>query len=97
MSFPNMKEPESLDEAAEQLAETFRLITKPACKPKVTLMGRDEKGRVVIVVGFRGNQMIAAMQVEAFIVENGDSIRHRSQVKDGNTFLIYQMEARVKK
>jgi hypothetical protein len=96
MSFPNIKEPESLDEAADQLAETFRLITKPEYKPKVTLLGRDEQGRVVIAVGFRGNQMIAAMQVEAFVIENGDSIRHRSQIKDGNTILVYQMEKRNK-
>lgn len=87
-----MKDPETLEEAAEALAETFRLITKPEVKPKVTLVGRDEQGRVVIAVGFRGNQLVAAMQVEAFIVENGDSIRHRSQIKDGNTILVYQMQ-----
>lgn len=56
-------------------------------------MSRD---RVVIAVGFRGDQMIAAMQVEAFVIENGDSIRFRSQIKDGNTILVYQMEQRKK-
>jgi hypothetical protein len=91
-----MKEPETLAEAAEGLAETFRLITKPAVKPKVTLLGRDELGRVVIAVGFRGDQLIAAMQVEAFIVNNGDGIRHRSQIKEGNTILVYHMQPREK-
>lgn len=87
-----MKEPETLDEAADGLAETFRLITQPQIKPKVTLMGRDKQDRVVIAVGFRGNQLVAAMQVEAFIIENGDSVRFRSQLKDGHTILVYNME-----
>lgn len=82
----------SLADAEHELAATFELIA--GVRPKVTLLGRDAKGRVTVAVGYRGNELVAAMQIEAFVIEKGDSIRHRSQLKDGNTVLVYHIEAR---
>lgn len=86
------KELHSLADAEAQLADTFEILG--GVKPKVTLLGRDEKGRIAVAVGYRGNELVASMQVEAFVVEEGDSIRHRSQIKDGNTILVYHIERR---
>ena len=82
----------SLADAEQELAATFEILA--GIRPKVTLLGRDEEGRIAVAVGYRGNELVAAMQVEAFVIEKGESIRHRSQLKDGNTVLVYQMKRR---
>jgi hypothetical protein len=92
-----MKEPQNIADAENQLAEAFQIVTGPGPRPKVTVVARDEKQRVVIAVCYRGNELVRAMQVESFIVEQGDSVRHRSQLKDGNTILVYQQETKKRK
>lgn len=91
-----MKQPQNIAEAENQLAEAFEIITGPGPRPKVTVVARDEKQRLVVAVCYRGNELVRSMQVEAFIVEQGDSIRHRSQLKDGNTILVYAQEKKRK-
>lgn len=86
-----MKKPLAcLADAEQELAATFEILA--GIRPKVTLLGRDEKGRITVAVGYRGNELVAAMQIEAFVIEKGESIRHRSQLKDGNTVLVYHIE-----
>jgi hypothetical protein len=87
-----MKSPQNLAYAEQELAATFELIA--GRRPTVLILPtRDEKGRVVVSVGYRGDHLVEAMQIEAFITQRGESVRYRSQLKEGNTVLVYNMES----
>jgi hypothetical protein len=85
-----MSLPTTMQEAAHELACTFELIT--GLRPRVAINAvREADGTRLIAVGFPGDEMIRAMQIEAFVVEKGDRIHHRSQRRNGLTVLAYYM------
>lgn len=85
-----MDKPTTLNEAQQQLALAFQDITGLA--PRVTLVGRDQRGCPVVVVVYPGDEMVRSMQIEAFVIKHGDTIRHRSQRRHGDTILVYYIE-----
>lgn len=76
--------------AASFLAKTFDDYA--GGKSEVVFMGGDSQGRIVILVRWLGDEMIRAMQVEAFLVKQGETIMHRSQKKGGYTMLVYKVK-----
>jgi hypothetical protein len=85
-----MSLPTTMQEAAHELACTFELIA--GMRPRVAINAiREQDGSRLVAVGFPGDEMIRAMQIEAFVVEKGDRIHHRSQQRNGLTVLAYYM------
>jgi hypothetical protein len=79
-----------MQEAAHELACTFEFIT--GLRPRVAINAtREADGTRLIAVGYPGDEMLRAMQIEAFVVEKGDRIQHRSQQRNGLTVLSYHM------
>jgi hypothetical protein len=88
-----MSQPTTIDEAAQHLAITFEDIT--GMRPKVAIGSLDENGCRLIAVGYPGDELVRAMQIEAFVVEKGERIQHRSQLRNGQTMLAYLMVPRA--
>ena len=88
-----MSQPTTLQEAAYELSCTFELIA--GLRPRVAINAvREADGSRLVAVGFQGDEMVRAMQIEAFVVEKGDRIHHRSQKRNGLTVLAYYMVPR---
>lgn len=90
-----MKQPQNIGEAEKEFGIAFKLIA--GLEPKVTIVGRDTQQRLVVAIHYQGEELVRAMQIEAFVVEQGDSILHRSQFADGKTVLVYRSEPRKRK
>lgn len=90
-----MKQPQNIGEAEKELGTAFKLIA--GLEPKVMVVGKDAQQRVVVALQYHGEELVRAMQLEAFIVQEGDSILHRSQFTDGKTVLVYRSEPRKRK
>jgi hypothetical protein len=74
----NMSTPTTLAEAADELAAIFELLT--GLRPRVVISPvREPDSSMLIAVGYPGDEMVRAMQIEAFAVEKGERILHRSQ------------------
>ncbi|MVN77828.1 hypothetical protein GO988_15965 [Hymenobacter sp. HMF4947] len=83
-----MKLPSNLTDAATFLARTFNDYA--GGESQVMFLGRDQQGRVGVVVSWEGDEMVCAMLIEAFLVKQGETIIHRSQKKAGKTLLVYK-------
>jgi hypothetical protein len=83
-----MKTPTNLQEAAHELAVTFRnLVLGPL--PVVVFLGHDEHCRPTILVGYYGNELVRCVELEAWVIERGDIIHQRSKHANGRSFFIY--------
>jgi hypothetical protein len=83
-----MSTPTTLAEAAHELAAIFELLT--GLRPRVAISPvREPDSSMLIAVGYPGDEMVRAMQIEAFAVEKGERILHRSQRRQGQTVLAY--------
>jgi hypothetical protein len=79
-----------MQEAAHELACTFELIT--GLRPRVAINAtREADGTRLVAVGYPGDELERAMQIEAFVVDKGERIHHRSQKRGGLTVLAYYM------
>ena len=90
-----MKPPQNIAEAEKEFGAAFVIIA--GLEPKVTIVGWDAAQRMVVAIHYQGDELVRAMQLEAFIVEKGDSIIHRSQVTDGKTVMVFRVEPRNRK
>ena len=89
-----MSQPTTMQEAAYELSCTFELIT--GLRPRVALNAtREADGSRLVAVGYPGDELVRAMQIEAFVVEKGDRIHHRSQQRNGLTVLAYYIMPRT--
>lgn len=83
-----MKPPINIQGAAHELAITFRnLVQGPL--PVVVFLGHDENGRPTMLVGYYGDELVRCVQLEAFVIDNGDIIHQSSKHANGRTFFIY--------
>jgi hypothetical protein len=90
-----MKQPLNIGAAEKEFGLAFKIIA--GLEPKITIVGKDVQQRSVVAVHYPGDELVRAMQIEAFIAKQGDSIIHRSQLKYGNTLLVYRVEPRHRK
>lgn len=81
----------NLASAASFLAKTFDDYA--GGKSEVIFLGGDPQGRIVVLVRWLGDEIIRAMQVEAFLVKQGETIVHRSQKKGNHMMLVYKIKS----
>jgi hypothetical protein len=85
-----MNQPTTMQEAAHELACTFEVLT--GRRPRVAINAtREADGTRLIAVAYVGDELVRAMQIEAFLVEKGERILHRSQQRNGQTILAYYL------
>ena len=90
-----MNQPFNLDSAASFLAKTFDDYA--GGKSRVAFLGHDPKGRMMVAVAWEGDELVTAMQVEAFLVKQGETIVQRSQKHGSTTLLAYKMKPQPSK
>jgi hypothetical protein len=89
-----MNQPTTMQEAAHELACTFEVLT--GRRPRVAINAtREADGTRLIAVAYPGDELVRAMQIEAFLVEKGERILHRSQERNGQTILAYYLVPKV--
>lgn len=79
-----------MQEATYELACPFEVSA--GVGPRVAINATCEAdGTRLIAVGYPGDELVRAMQIEAFLVEKGERILHRSQQRNGMTVLSYYL------
>ncbi len=85
-----MSQPFNLASAASFLAKTFDDYA--GGKSRVAFVGLDQQGRMLVAVAWDGDELVTAMQVEAFLVKQGETIVQRSRKHGSITMLAYKMK-----